>query len=343
MRSMSRLVVLALVTLAAVAAAWYTGRPPSAVEHAGETMFPRLLERINDAARVEVVHQGEHFTIERASAGWQVKEKGGYPADGQALRTLLIGAARLIRVEPKTARAERYVKLGLGDPGDHDSKSVELRLLDAGGEALADLIVGERRLGNGDPNVDEYFVRQPGEARSWLVVGKLPAARAVADWLDKSVAAIEHERVRRVSITHPDGEVVTVARERDGNDYRLQAIPAGRKVDGDWKVNDIGRALEELKLEDVLPAADAGFDQAAPGPRLELTTYDGLRVTLRAARDGERTLAELDASFDPALVEPPSQSSAGAGESTASAQSAAADGSDAPPAVAAHDADAVRT
>lgn len=316
MRSMRALIILAALTVLAVAAAFYTGKPSGAIPRSGELLLPDLLAEVNEASAIAALRKGERYTLERRDGRWVVRDKGGYPADQGKVRQLLLGLAQLRRIEPKTAKPERYVKLGLADPEKKDSEALRVTVTGKGGATLADLIVGKRRFGKGDPDLSEFFVRQPDDPQSWLVEGKLPSARDLGDWLDQQIAAIDHARIRAVRVTHPDGEVVEVRRGRDDPDYRLAAVPPDQEVDGDWKVNDIGRALEDLRLDDVLGADEAGFAKAEPWVTLELTTYDGLRVTMRTARDGKRTLARLEAAFDPALVEPAAEkAAAGAGES----------------------------
>ncbi len=81
----------------------------------------------------------------------------------------------------------------------------------ADGSSLAEVIIGNSRLGRADPQTNEYFVREPDIAQSWLVQGKLPDNIGVIEWLDSSVLAVERDRVRQVTVWHRDGDVVTVS------------------------------------------------------------------------------------------------------------------------------------
>ena len=71
------------------------------------------------------------------------------------------------------------------------------------GDTLAEIIIGNSRLGRADPQSNEYFVREPAMAQTWLVQGKLPDAIGVIEWLDSSVLKIDRERVRQVRCAIP--------------------------------------------------------------------------------------------------------------------------------------------
>ena len=51
-----------------------------------------------------------------------------------------------------------------------------------------------------------------------------------------------------------------------------------------------------------MPASEANVPD--DGRKVEMTTFDGLHVTLWSVKDGDRTLARLEASFDESAVSP---------------------------------------
>ena len=294
------LIVLALITVAVAAAAMLARTDTSTIERSGELVFPSLMERINDTVTVVGTSAGESFTLKRADGRWVISERFDYPAADDA-RKLLIGVARLERIEPKTSNPDLYSKLGLDEVTDKQSSSIRYVLEDTGGATLADIIIGDNRPARGDPEANEYYVRQPGDPQSWLVKGNLPERANAVEWLDDRVLSLDRERVRRVTVRHADGEEVVVRKPKPSmQDFELVDMPEGAGIDGEWKLNDMGRALADFELDDVMLASETTF--AEGGFEVDLVTFDGLRVRLQSAKDGDRTLARLEAAFDEPLV-----------------------------------------
>ena len=82
----------------------------------------------------------------------------------------------------------------------------------------------------------------------------------------------------------------------------LRDVPEGRETDSQYRINDIGRFLEDLRLEDVAPASSLDF-AGSPDKRMVVTTFDGLRVGIDTVmRDGDAWV-RLRAEVDEELVE----------------------------------------
>lgn len=301
MRRYRTLVVLAVLAVAAAAAAVLVQREDAGIAQSGEKLFPDLLERLGDVTRVEATHAGETVTLALAEDSWSVTGHYGYPAETAEVRGLLVGAAELVRVEPKTANAEHYPKLELEDPADEDAESFGYVMKDAGGESIAGVVIGKRRFVHTTPGVDEYFVRVAGDPRVWLVSGRIPRNRQAVDWLRREVTDVDQIRVRRAAVTHPDGTVVEVSKSSPKDtDFTLQGIPEGHELDETFAVHSIGTALAKFTLNDVAPVEEVDF--GAGGIEAVAETFDGVRLTMRTGTLGERTLIRMDAEFDPALV-----------------------------------------
>lgn len=301
MRRYRTLVVLAVLAVAAAAAAVLVQREDAGIAQSGEKLFPDLLERLGDVTRIEATHAGETVTLALADDSWSVTGHHGYPAETAEVRGLLVGAAELVRVEPKTANAEHYTRLELEDPADEDAESFGYVMKDAGGESIAGVVVGKRRFVHTTPGVDEYFVRVAGDPRVWLVSGQIPRNRQAVDWLRREVTDIDQIRVRRAAVTHPDGTVVEVSKSSPKDtDFTLQGIPEGHELDETFAVHSIGTALAKFTLNDVAPVEEVDF--GAGGIEAVAETFDGVRLTMRTGTLGERTLIRMDAEFDPALV-----------------------------------------
>ena len=314
MRGARAVLVLGIVTLVAVGAVLFVERGPDTPEPGGDIVFPTLLEQVNSVARVRATGSEGTFTLTRDGDAWVVEEKERHPADPDRVHKLLVGAAGMKRLEPKTSNPERYPKLWLEDPTGKDARSVRLVLDDASGAVLADWVLGDRRPSKSDASRTELYIRVADDPQAWLVEGSVPGGDKIIDWLDRTVARIDRERLRTAEVSHTDGAMVAVSKEvpADG-DFVLRDVPEGRETDSQYRVNDIGRFLEDLRFEDVAPASSLDF-AGSVDKRLEITTFDGLRVHVDSVmRDGDAWV-RLRAEVDEGLVD------------TAGADAAASDG-----------------
>ena len=127
MRGARAVLVLGIVTLVAVGAVLFVERGSNTPEPGGGIVFPALLEQVNSVARVRVTGSEGTFTLARDGDAWVVEEKERHPADPDRVHKLLVGAAGMKRVEPKTSDPERYPRLWLEDPTGKDARSVRTR------------------------------------------------------------------------------------------------------------------------------------------------------------------------------------------------------------------------
>jgi hypothetical protein len=282
-----------LVCVAAIA----VDEDSSAIPGSGELLFPELLSGINEIEKIEGASAGERFTLGRGPGGWIVPDRYGYPANADKVHKLLVGAAGLKRVEPKTKKEALYPRLGLEDVSVESSGAVSFSFEAADKSTPASFIVGNSAPAKGDPEASAIYVRMPGDPQSWLVEGKLPKDGTLLDWLDRKILDIERARSREVRVRHEDGEVVVVSKNTPAeNDFSLADVPPGREIDAQWSVNDIGRLLTDLELEDVRPR-DALAAGAPSVFTVTMRTFDGLTVAMDVFKDDKQALALLKASF----------------------------------------------
>ena len=311
MRGARAVLILAVATLIAVGAVLFVERESGTVEPVDEFVFPALLEQVNSVARVRVTGREGTFTLARDGETWVVEEKERYAADPDRMHKLLLGAAGMKRVEPKTSNPELYPKLWLEDPSGEDAKSVRFVLEDASGAALADWVLGDRRPSKADAGRTELYIRVADDPLAWLVDGSVPGGPTVIDWLDRLVARIDRERLHAVEVMHADGAVVAVDKSLPADDdFGLRDIPGGREADSQYRINDIGRFLEDLRFEDVVPSSSLDF-AGALDKRMEITTFDGLRVHLETVMRDDDAWVQLRAEVDEGLVEARGEDAAG--------------------------------
>ena len=296
----------AVTLLVAAAAAWVATRSPastSAAEHASGPVFPALRDHVNDVAQVQITTATESFTLARNEKGWGLADKGGYPVDVSRVKGLVVGLSELTLVEEKTANAELWPKLEVQDPTSAaDAPSKRVRLSDASGAVLADVIVGKSEYGGG--NQSSVFVRKADGGPALEALGKVTVEGKASNWLDKSVAKLERARVRDVTISHPDGSVLKVFRAApELQDFSVADLPEGAELAWAGIAGGVASALEYLSLEDVVPAAQATFDDAQ-AVTARFTTFDGMAVTARTVEQDGKVLLKVQAAYDETLRAP---------------------------------------
>ena len=303
MRSARSIFALAAATAIAIGAIIVVDRDSGTTERAGEVVFPTLFEQLNSVVRVRVTGSEGTFSLARGGDAWAVEEKDGYPADPDRVHKLLVGAAGMTRVEPKTSDPDRYPKLWLEDPAGEGAKSVRFSLENEAGAELANWVLGNRRPSKSDASRTELYIRVGDDPLAWLAEGSVPGGSDIVDWIDRAVARIDRQRLRAVEVVHSGGAVVAVSKMLPADhDFMLRDIPPGREVESQYRVNDIGRYLEDLRFEDVATSSTLDF-AGSVDKRVEVTTFDGLRIRLETVmRDGE-AWARLHAEFDEGLVE----------------------------------------
>lgn len=295
-----------LTVLIAGAAAWVASRAPagqSSPATEGGLVLSALRARVNDVAQVQITTASESFTLARGASGWGLADKGGYPVDAGRVKALVVGLAELELVEEKTSNAELWPKLELQDPTSApDAPSERVKLTDASGAALADVIVGRSEYGAG--NQSTVFVRKADGGPALEALGRVTVEGRAANWLDKQVAKLERARVRDVTISHPDGHVLKVFRAApELQDFSVADLPEGAELSWAGIAGGVAGALEYLSLEDVVPASQATFDEAQ-AVTARFTTFDGLAITARTVEQEGKVYLKVQSAYDASLRAP---------------------------------------
>lgn len=280
------LVVLSLVAVLAALAALWLGRDSASVSLSadGTHLFPGLNQQINDVEqiRLQVGGTGPTVTLDRDSNGWTVSEKHGYAADAGAIRKLLLKLSEARVIEPKTTNPKLYARLGVEDVSTDSGSGV---LLEVDGPAASPrLIIGkvETLAGRGT------YVRRQGESESYLINEELRPGRSPERWLEQSLLDVPPELLSTVTIRHVDGEEVRLV-GIDGQ-LALLRIPEGRELSSPSATSPIGRGLENLTLEDVMP--ETVFDGGEPAAEISYQLTDGRQISVRAWKtDANRFIA----------------------------------------------------
>jgi hypothetical protein len=210
--------------------------------------------------------------------GWAVVEKGGYPADQDRIRKLLLQLTELELIEPKTDKAELLARLDLDDPAN--GKSTEIALQNRNGAMLAQIVIGRDRpsdIAKGEAGV---YVRKPGSDRAWLARGSFALGGDVLSWLDRRIIDIAPTRISTVVLTAADGGAAIVARSSADQPFAIDAPPADARPKPDAALAVPTGALEQLDLTDVRRATD-GPTSKDNASTAAFTTFDGVVIGLR--------------------------------------------------------------
>jgi hypothetical protein len=281
---------LLVVGLIVLVAGWYFGpaQLPGAAQsiYAGKPMFPGLAERLQTATEVQILQRGKTTTIEKHGSVWGLADRGGYPVAAEKLRTMLTALTELRLVEPRTSNPSEFARLGLVNPQEKDATSKLVRVLDASGKPIAELIVGHQRVLTEGNVPDEVFVRRPGETQTWLAQGSLNVDVDPTLWLSRNIVNIDHSQLAHLTVKR-NGTTLAF----DAKDGKLVLIePKDHPALDQYKLDDLARGLELLTCDDVEtgPAPSSGeIGQSV------FTTTDGMTVTVQLYHDAKNLMARF--------------------------------------------------
>jgi hypothetical protein len=285
--------ILAAALVALLVLAMVGQRSGTTPTGAGAALIPDLEAALGDVERVTIAtaNGATVATLEKRPENWVVADKHGYVADAAKLRQALTALAEAQILEQKTANPELYSRLGVEDVTAEGAAGISVSFT-APSRELPTVILGNAE------GARYRYARRAGEAQSYLIDRNPDVPRAAAQWVDAAVIDIRSERVREVTITHADGEVVRISKASpELANFEVASVPDGRELTYPGVANVIGNALRELKLEDVEPAAEAPAEQAAS---VEYRTFDGLVVRVTGIERDDESWISIEASADPA-------------------------------------------
>jgi hypothetical protein len=201
----------------------------------------------------------EKVTLRRTTAGWEVAEAGGFPADGTKVENLLADLKQL-KVQRPVVSSDRHHESFKVREEDHEGR---VRIYGDGESPAADLILGS------SPNYRTLHVRKADEDAVYEVrdLASYDVRAAASAWIDKVLVSVDRERVVGLRVANASGSFELA--KRDGS-WSVVA-PAGRA----------DRALDPQKIDGLLQVASsirladaAGpLDEAAQGLREPAGTF----------------------------------------------------------------------
>jgi len=289
----SRSFIVLVTVVLAMAALLYWQSSNDTPEEVEPAILPGLAAVLNEVERVTVIGAGNETlaTLERGDRYWTVAERGGYRADVGRIRKNLTALAEARIVEYKTADPALHTRLGVEELADPAAAGKEFFIATPSGSFR--LIVG-----NSGTRGGMAYVRRPDDAQSFLVSAEFDPGDDTADWLRRDLLDIDAERIHRVTITHPDGEVLRIEKPtQDAAAFTVADMPEGRELQYATILNSLTGLLTDLTLDDVAVEPDPGAplpidddsDESTPvGARFE--TFDGLVVDATVREGGRRVV-----------------------------------------------------
>ncbi|MDE2198273.1 MAG: DUF4340 domain-containing protein [Rhodospirillales bacterium] len=284
--------ILVVLGVTSLALGWRFGVRETPTEAtsvaAGTPVFPGLAPKLANARRIEITHQGKTLVLTLHDGVWGIADRDNFPVDVNKLRSMLSGLAELRMTEARTAIRAEFPVLGVENASPPTSNSTLLRVLDGAGKPIAALIVGHRRVRTAGGVPESIYIRRPGEAQSWLAEGRLTVDADPQLWFDRDILNIDHTRIAAVAVTRG---AAALSFARQGKTLAMTA-PADHPPLDAYKLDDIARALEQLTLTDVQPAAR---EPGTPIGSAVFTTTDGLSITATVFKTAKDVWAQFSA------------------------------------------------
>ncbi|MFM9940245.1 MAG: DUF4340 domain-containing protein [Hyphomicrobiaceae bacterium] len=264
----------------------------------GTLLLPELSRQGERIASIELRQGEKKITLQRTGFDWRIAEREGYPANPDRVRNLLNALRQVELVEPRTAVKDKWKLLELEDPAGKDAKSRSVRVLDAKGVALGELVVGKARPDAFGPGKGGVYVRRPAETQTWLAMGDPKGGLDLKDWVALTAFDFDTNTISKIIIEHP-GEAPIVVEKGDGKEAKFklaQAIPEGMKLKQGFSVDQVGGGFAAIELEDVrrLAATPVGDKVSI----IKLEADGGMLVTFRLRKEGEASWLSFSAAGD---------------------------------------------
>ncbi len=264
----------------------------------GAKLLPSLQRDLPRLATITMKQGAQSITLERKGEAWSLKDRGGYPVQGDRVRALLLRLADAELVDRKTRNPERFSVLELEDLGAKDAKSRLLALADDKARPLAELLIGKRSVEQFAAGKGGTYIRRPAERETWLVNSEIDINPAVNQWVDTTIFEAQIAQVKRVEVDL-GSEKVVVEREAgkpaNKDAYKLVGMTEDKKLKSDYTLEDLVNAFARVELEDVRrpvspPVGGAGSVAAA------YEMENGGKITMRVRSEGEARWAAVVAS-----------------------------------------------
>lgn len=293
----------------------------------GEKLLPTL--KAADVAEIHVRSEREEVHVLKGSSGWRVRERGDFPADENAVSSMLLKLidlkviqtetladtqrSRLLLLEPKgtaagtPAAAKAPAESGAKSDAKSEAAGTVMELKDGSGKTLGRLLLGKTLMkpsdNSGDSDIPAGRYVLAGESAGSITVVADPLKDAdpnPAFWLDKDV--IRADSVKTVTASGPDGKQRwALGRPKDGD---LMSFVGSSDKPDPQKGQDTISAFYGVTLIDVVTdgaKADTGLDKPVA---VSAQSFDGVTYLLKigAKAGDDRYYLAVSSSGEPSKV-----------------------------------------
>lgn len=286
-------ILVALVVVVGFGGLWFKQRKDATWVGGTATGGQKLLANLpvgENLAHILIRQGTNELNLIKQDDRWQVRERGGYPADYSALSSAILKLRDLKAVQTETVGASQLGRLELLPPGSGANTAALVEFRDASGKVLESLWLGKAQnrkdtqpgpmgdMGGGFP-VGRWVMTGGATNTAVLVSDPLSnLAPQPQSWLSKDF--IKVEKIKAISVTHSEAtNSWSVSRETDsGGDWKLADAKEGESLDSS-KTSGFGWALSSPSFADVAVSVDGlGLDKPTT---LRVETFDGFTYNLR--------------------------------------------------------------
>lgn len=273
------------------------GTPADSALSQDALLIPELRSQLNEVNGITLTGASDTpiITLKRGESGWVASSINNYGADIDKIRDYLLKLSESKLREAKTANPEMYTKLGVEELKRADAKGIQIELL--GLNKPVKIIMGSTA-GQGGEGV---YVRKPEDKQSYLASGQIRPEASVNSWIQADIVNIPASRIKSVSVTPSSGEPLVVQKNvAEDSDWAVQNVPKGKTLSSPSVGNALAGTLETLRLESVLPAAQA--EVGAETYKSRFLSFEGIQVDVTAWESAGKGYSQYVASLDPAQM-----------------------------------------
>lgn len=289
------ILVVALLVLGGAGSALFW-QDIAAYRESGARIGARLLPdlKVADVAQVRLQDAKHRVTLVKKDSSWTLQERGGYPADVQAIADLLVKLVELKVTQAEQVGASLLPRVELVEPGKGEGAGTLIEFKDNSGKTIAKLILGKKVLKKDPLNplpaakdgvpAGRYVLRPESQETVVVVSDPLNAVEAKpGKWLAKDF--FKAERIKTLSLAgEGDAPKWRITRDVEWGQWKFAA--GGGDLDASAAVGAVN-SLANMAFTDVAVGAkaeDAEKPVVATAESFDALTYT---VTLAKKKGGD--------------------------------------------------------